>query len=231
MNTTKIPYGTHHWPLVMGCSHGADICAVSADCWARDMSKRFHKDFAPALHPERLHDRMPRKSSRILVSFTGDMFGEWWQGNEMWGKIVRVVQSTAVVYPDHVFVFLTKNPAAYRLFNPWPSNVWLGTSITGAEPREVQQARLDALRRAESTGVLWVSYEPMLGPLLVDNLDGINWLVLGPHNKGKVKPERAWLDAAWAMASIRPHFVAIWEKDELQTYQPALWNPVQELPR
>jgi len=233
MNRTAIEYAQYHWPLVTGCDHGPAECATSATCWARTMAHRFHRDFTPTLHPELLHAPTPRTPSRILVSFGGDMFSDWWwdepERRGAWDYVVEEAKEVMVAHPQHSYLWLTKRPVNYGHFH-WPSNAWLGASITGAESREQQGQRVGALCGVNSGRhpAIWVSYEPMLGPLTVW-LGGISWLVIGAQGgPGAKRPERAWVDAALKEADRLG--IPVWVKRNVRAVFPDL--PVrEELPR
>ena len=183
-----IEYLTHVWNPVSGCHHGPDICPVSDRCWARGMATRYRGgDFNYRWDEEAFARPFPRKPSVIGVCFTGDVFGKWvpkgqlqWVVDRIWGQ-------------PHAFVFLTKNPARYDEFQPWPDNAWLGTTITGAEPESLQLVRLAALMAAKG-GRKWLSYEPMMAPLQVP-LGGLSWVVIGGWSgkHGATRYQKRWL--------------------------------------
>lgn len=199
LGTTAIEYilnpdGTpgRIWNPVSGCAHGLDVCAIADRCWARAAAKRHHWDFTPKLHPEVLYDPVyVRKPSTIAVGWagmSGDMWGEWWRDNPDWRALLDDMLNVVRLNIRHTFLFLTKNPGMYSEFGPWPSNAWLGASITGAESAEVQRQRLEALLVVEGgwndghpvPPHKWVSYEPALGELLaLSPFAGIEWVVAG----------------------------------------------------
>jgi protein gp37 len=139
--------------------------------------------FEPAFHPDRLcePDKV-QKPSKIFVCSMADLFGDW----VPWEWIKRVL-SAAHMNPQHTFQFLTKNPARYQEFNPWPDNCWLGTTVTNQEDAD---ARVPELLKAQAK-VRFVSAEPLLGEI---NLEGIPF---GPYGMREtvLKPE-CWGDCA-----------------------------------
>ena len=226
MNRSRIEYLDFHWGPVSGCLHGPETCPIVDDCWARSYANRFRSrygpGFRPAFHVSHLNDPLARKKpARIGVSFMGDMFGpqvyRHWQH-----QVLDVVRRC----PQHRFVFLTKAGAELLSFNgAWPSNAWVGVSITGALP-ERDAWNLKALKQVEAR-VRWVSFEPLLAPWKGD-LGGVQWVVVGslsgPHAR---KPKLEWVGDIMEEAGKRG--IALWMKNNLVP----LWDLedlVQELP-
>jgi len=72
---------------------------------------------------------------------------------------------------------------------------------------------------------IWVSYEPMLGPLAFSATAGISWLVIGAQGgPGAKRPERAWVDAALQEADRLG--IPVWLKKNVRAVFPDL--PAQE---
>lgn len=221
----------YSWGIYTGCLHGKDVCATSETCWARNLAHRFHRDFTPRFHPELIEAPMNiKKPSAFAVAFSGDMFGEWnWEPNPLFASnsewIVCLLE-TVKQAPQHRFFFLTKNPKRYAEFNSWPSNAWVGTSITGAETTLDQHNRLHYLSNVQGAH-LWLSYEPILGSLTLA-WPRVEWLVLGAQTgKQALRPER------WCIKSVegqaRRTGVKIWRKTNLLKLFPDL-ERIQEKP-
>jgi protein gp37 len=147
-----------------------------------------------------------KKPSKIFVGSMGDLFGDWVP--EDW--IIKVIGTAWFVAPHHTYIFLTKNPARYADFNPWPSNCWLLTTITCQKDAD---ERIPELLKAQGP-VLGVSLEPLLGPVdllqagglelytswddRMEEWDGINWLIIGamtgPGSK-QHQPKPEWIQS------------------------------------
>ena len=121
------------------------------------MQKTGHKahDFSPFFWHVRL-DEPNRLSNpaKIFVCSMGDLFGDWvpWKWQE---KIIR----TAAHNPQHTFQFLTKNPKVLKQFNPWPSNCWVGTTVTNQADMD---ERAPWLMKVDAS-VRFISHEPLMG--------------------------------------------------------------------
>ena len=235
IGSSRIEYLTHAWNPVSGCHHGLDICPVSDRCWARSMAKRYRGgNFDYTWNQGAFWQRFPRRPAVIGVCFTGDL-GQW-----VPEKAILLVQSRVWLAPQHQFLFLTKNPARYAEFNPWPDNAWLGTTITGAESAQVQGERVGALMRAKG-GKKWVSYEPMMGALAT-SLGRLSWVVIGGWSgrHGYEGEQKRWAGEmrceadrlqipAWLKSNLFPRGEGV--PAEYQQLPPALREPWQNWQR
>jgi len=210
LSKTGIEYGTHSWNPATGCRHQEmGICYVK-NCWARAMARRQGDDFTPKVHPERLLAPLSlKKPARILVSFMGDMFGDWVDPNQ-WvncqnrdevvsGRLSDIVRHTTARCPQHRFLFLTKNPSGYAKWGKWPDNCWLGATVT--DEMSFVATVFDQFRRPKlQGGHLWLSVEPLAEAIhpCKDGLDalawaGVEWIVLGGQTRPTVMPQVEWV--------------------------------------
>jgi protein gp37 len=70
---------------------------------------------------------------------------------------------------------------------PMLPNVWLGTSVENADYLE----RLDVLRHVPAR-VRFVSFEPLLGPIVDPDLSDIHWVIVGGESGPRARPMEAW---------------------------------------
>lgn len=190
MHRTRIEYGHWAWNPVIGCEHGCPYC------WARRQAERgigvygtWAKGdrFTPRLLAERLPEpKAAKASSRILVSFMGDLFGAW-VPREWIEAVLQVIRET----PRHRYLLLTKNPARYAEFD-LPDNCWAGTTVTG----DGDQERILQLWGAAHHAHRWLSWEPALGPLeLEPALLAMEWVVIGGLTGRRTSsPEAVWTE-------------------------------------
>lgn len=128
MNQTGIEWTDRTWNPMTGCKHGCSYCY--ARLVAETRTKAFPKGFEPVFHEARL--ALPAKVKDPQVVFVGsmtDMMGQWWDE-----KDILKVMDVCAENPHHTFLWLTKRPGRYAEFI-WPSNCWLGTTITNHEDR------------------------------------------------------------------------------------------------
>ena len=136
--------------------------------------------------------------------------------------IKRTIYATTL-HPEHVHVFLTKNPKRLPEFNPWPANAWVGFSATGPE----FYGDLCHMLSVMAT-VKFVSLEPLLSDLThttsgreiphVYGLHRLDWIVIGARTNPLKLPTRKAVDDIEYMA-VREH-VPVFEKASLATLFP-----------
>ena len=105
---------------------------------------------------------------------------------------IRQVFDVMANCPQHQCQLLTKRPErALRLADKliWPDNVWMGASV---EDQRVV-SRIDALRRIPAA-IRFLSAEPLIGPLVDLNLNGIHWVIGGGESGLQARP----CDPVWA---------------------------------
>ncbi|MCK5603241.1 DUF5131 family protein [Candidatus Pacearchaeota archaeon] len=174
---TGIEYLDETWNPITGCSPISEGCK---NCWAKAVTDRFGKswgyDFTPRFHPERLNIPFrwmnPR---RIGVSFMGDLFHDTIDIMHIFRIFTVMVRN-----PHHTFFVLTKRPkrmnsAITWIMNQWGlhteehqnkcfsvgyKNIWFGVSV---ENQETADERIPELLKIN--GNLWISVEPILGPV------------------------------------------------------------------
>lgn len=106
------------------------------------------------------------------------------------------------VTPSLDWLLLTKRPEnieqcvpAAWLRDGFPRNVWLGITAEDQERLELRMLRLEKV--ASLVNVLWISYEPAIGPLKLGRLARrIDWLVCGGESGHGARP----FDLGWARA-------------------------------
>jgi len=207
MTSTRIPYlaavEAVRWDPITGCSNGPDICAVSAECWARKMEKIqscmnseceaalgdadciwretngggacWPDLFVPTFHPETLQAPLRTRKSRVIaVGFGGDMWSD--VVDPEWRRQVFEVEERC---PGHVFVHLTKNPdKILEKELPNQDHIWIGASVCRTE----DVARVWAIGQGYTYLTpkvhRWISFEPLIGPL---DMESEPWLDSLPY--------------------------------------------------
>ncbi|WOJ90202.1 phage Gp37/Gp68 family protein [Methylocapsa polymorpha] len=131
-----------------------------------------------------------RKPMRIFVNSMSDLFHSNVE-DEIIGKVWRIMHQASW----HSFQLLTKRPERIsvvmdRCDLPVLDNVWLGTSVESQR----YVSRIDSLR-ATPAKIRFVSFEPLLGPIVNPNLEGIHWAIVGGESGPKARPiERSWVE-------------------------------------
>lgn len=192
---------------------GCDRISPGCDnCYALTMAKRlkamgqekYQNDgdprtsgpgFGLTIHPDTLDVPLRWKKPRtVFVNSMSDLF----HARVPVAFIVQVwhmMQAT----PQHTYQILTKRPErlvrvldrvydALEMDGPLP-NVWLGTSVESDD----YVRRIDHLAQVRAA-VLFVSAEPLLGPLPSADLTGIDWVIIGGESGPGARP----FDPQWA---------------------------------
>lgn len=150
-------------------------------------------EFDPTFHRYRLdipaHWKRPRT---IFVCSMADLFGEWVP--DEW---IREVFDACAAAPQHRYLFLTKNPARYSqlvkngIVMPNTIEWWYGYTVDGL--RELPDHRPIGWHT-------FVSVEPLLrapDAKMLEDIAKTSWIIVGAetgNRKGKVIPEKAWID-------------------------------------
>ncbi|MEQ7008431.1 phage Gp37/Gp68 family protein [Actinopolymorpha sp. B17G11] len=172
--STKIEWTDTTWNPTTGCDRISDGCD---NCYALTLAKRlkgmgsakYQNDgdprtsgpgFGLTIHPDTLNDPYTWKKPRtVFVNSMSDLFHA-----RVPFDFIRQVFDVMEATPQHTYQILTKRPSRLpRLAGklPWPSNVWMGTSV------ENQQEAVRRIRDLFSApaAVHFLSCEPLLGPV------------------------------------------------------------------
>ena len=188
MIKTKIPWCDYTINPVKG------LCPMACShCYARRMYKRFK--WNPEIRYDGLaFDSMPSPYSRIFVGSTMELFGDW--VNPGW---LRHIFLGVKSYPQHTFIFLTKQPQNLIRWSPFPNNCHVGISATNTKTLMQGCSELEEVR----SKVKFISIEPLLEwsyswteSYLENSLKraNINWLIIGSQTQPTRHPPREWVD-------------------------------------
>lgn len=209
------------WNPTTGCdriSPGCDRCyALTLSKRLKAMGKpKYQNDgdprtsgpgFGVTTHPTALAAPLTwRRPRRVFVNSMSDLFHA-----KVPEAFVKEVFQVMAATPQHSYQVLTKRPIrAARLAEslPWPTNVWLGTSIENKD----YIWRASELREIPAA-VRFLSLEPLLGPLRNLDLTGIGWVIVGGESgQGARKMEPAWPESIrdQCLAAGVPFFFKQW---------------------
>lgn len=176
-------------------------------------------DFEPTFHKYRLDIPFRWTWPRtIFVCSMADLFGEWVP--EDW--IIQVLEACRKA-PWHRYLFLTKNPDRYDeledkgIITPADCNFWLGSTVT-VETRDKMHyhSKMHTFQSCEPMLAPW----PKAGPPNPESMKNHwmpEWVIFGAetgNRKGKVIPEKEWVDNAVQMC--RNMGAAVFMKDSLR---------------
>ena len=128
-----------------------------------------------------------RKPKRIFVNSMSDLFQQ-----SVEADFVRRIWRVMEMAHWHTFQILTKRPERMLEVLSKPAfptlpNVWLGTSIERAD----FLGRIDLLRRVPAR-VRFISFEPLLGPIVGPDLQDIHWAIVGGESGPRARPMEPW---------------------------------------
>ena len=131
-----------------------------------------------------------KKPQRIFVNSMSDLFQE--RADE---RFIRRVWRIMEQAPWHSFQVLTKRPERMLELLSKPDfpvlpNVWIGTSVES----KAYLDRIDLLRRVPAR-VRFISFEPLLGPIIDPNLRDIHWAIVGGESGPRARPmHESWVE-------------------------------------
>lgn len=163
----------------MGCSY----------CYARRMYKRFKWEEKVRWYPPAwdLVDTL-KKPSRVFVGSTFELFHESLPYNWMEYNLLTIKK-----YPQHTFIFLTKQPQNLPQFSPFPDNAWLGVTATDTYMAVKGLQYLDKIQAK----VKFISFEPLLSQtcMTASSLASIGWVIIGQQTpvSAKTQPKIEWI--------------------------------------
>ena len=203
----KIDWCDYTWNPISGCKHGCPYCYLH----------RIGCDMTPRVHEHKLDEPFQYKNKKyIFVGSSGDVFGDW-VDKENIEEVIKVCRDN----PQHIFMFLTKNPKRYNEFE-FPENCWCGTTWDG---REETKENVEILKK-QDVPLRFISFEPLLTEPPTDILDeNIKWIIIGADsNKGADKPPLEWIDILHKQA--KKHSISMWIKDNYGFPQKVKNRPV-----
>lgn len=200
MNETAIAWTDWTWNPTHGCSK---VSAGCENCYAERISRQYghtahewtseHAADNVSERPDKLDEPYAiDEPAQVFVNSMSDLFH-----SHISDGFIQEVFAVMRNCPEHVFQILTKRPGrAAHLPLQWPPNVWIGTSVEDGRVTE----RIDLLRGCGAE-TLFVSFEPLLGPVGNVDLSGYEWAIVG----GESGPDadRREMDHAWARAILR----------------------------
>ena len=204
---SKIEWTDHTLNLWWGCTKVHTGCK---NCYAETLSKRWGNDIwgedksrkriVSAFPDLKKYQNQSVKENKLVKVFCGSMMDIFeddkslsnpTRHNEGWEiahtstlrhKLFEEIGQGK--YDNLIFLFLTKRPWNIPHGNA-PKNVWFGTSISNQVTADVH---IEHLRNKKLNYNLFLSIEPLVGPINSLNLDGIKWVIVGGESGRKARP-------------------------------------------
>lgn len=189
MNKTSIdwPNLDYTWSPVVGCWRGCAYCWVRLRVWPRIRHLYGNNDFGIVTNlpdQDTKFDKIKKPSTIFVGPYTDICY---WDDRQ-----INHVLDLIDCYPQHTFMFLTKDPHVYTRFD-WPKNTMQGITITGIEDRTEQTRRFMI---AEECPRPFLSIEPLLGPIHNRVTPSVEIVIVGAMTgKDFIAPDRRWIDS------------------------------------
>lgn len=194
-SNSKIEWTETTWNPVTGCnkvSQGCKFCYAERLAYRlkRMGNSRYKNEFEVTLHHDLTTLPLSWKKSRIIfVNSMSDLFHE-----KVPLEFIQKVFDTMEKTPQHIYQILTKRSQRLKELSsqlPWPRNVWMGVSVE--DSRVVD--RINDLKETDAQ-TKFLSCEPLIGPLDLLPLNGINWVIVGGESGPGSRPMRKiWVES------------------------------------
>lgn len=185
---TSIEWADASWNPWHGCKKVSPGCQ---NCYMYRGKHRFGNNPKEVLRSRTTFDDPLHWTDSKLI-FTCS-WSDWFikEADQWRDQAWEIIKST----PRHTYQILTKRPERIikNLPKDWGSgwkNVWLGVSIEN----QAYLYRKDILREIPAK-LRFISFEPLLGSIEIDSLDGIHWVITG----GESGPNAREMERAWAI--------------------------------
>lgn len=183
---------------VVGCKNGCEYC------YARKLNDRFHfikKWNEPVFFKERLKQLYSKKPKSIFMNSMSDI--SFWEEQHS-----REVYKAIKDNPQHNYIFLTKGNG---VFCDYEKNIFNGVTITGQKMAD---------KAYWNVHFDFYSIEPLLEPIelhLLQNNSKLKQIIIGAetgNRKGKIKPQKEWVDKIVEFADL--HNIRVFMKESLR---------------
>ncbi len=216
MNQTKIEWADCSLNPIVGCPHNCNFCYAIKQAKRQKHRCKLCYEFIPHPHLERLKQINPaQKPKKIFIDSMWD-----WNSNGVKEEWIMSILKKIKECPQHTFQILSKRPKRYSRFE-YPSNVWLGTSIS----TNSDNYRVHDLLETKLKNVKFVSIEPIHEKINF-YFSKIDWIIVGAESGnriGKIIPEKEWIQSI--IENARLENIPIFIKDNIKWHK-----KIQEFP-
>jgi len=183
---STIEWTDHTFNPWWGCEKVSPACThcyaetwarrVGQNVWGRNTSRRFFSDqhWREPLRWQRDAEREGLRR-RVFCASMADVFEVRTELDAFRDRLWLLIEQTPLLD----WLLLTKRPEHVRSSVPWttqwPENVWLGTT---AEDQQWYERRVTSLTESGAR-TLFLSCEPLLGPIRLDLSVRLHWVIVG----------------------------------------------------
>jgi protein gp37 len=163
------------------------------------------KNFKPVFMYSQFAKLLPKRPMRIFMDSMSDIC--FWENSWIKKALEKIKE-----YPQHQFLFLTKQSDVYLKYD-YPKNCWLGVTIINNNVDD--QVRWMVCNDLENK--MFISIEPIQENIDQNILSFFDWVIIGVESgnrKNKIIPELGWIE------NIRQYCydknIPYYEKDNLR---------------
>ncbi len=188
---SQIEWTDATWNPVTGCTKigpGCENCYAErfAERWRGIEGHPYEQGFDLRLWPSRLGIPSSWKKSRmIFVNSMSDLFHKKVNRNFI-DQVFDVMEEA----DWHIYQILTKRSSLMRNYlqrrynsTAIPPHIWFGISVENSD----HKGRIEHLRKINSDA-LFISFEPLLGPIGKVDLSHIAWVIVGGESGPTARP-------------------------------------------
>lgn len=200
---TKIEWADHTFNPWMGCTKVSTACA---NCYAEAlMDTRYGRvewgAGKPRVRTAASNWAKPRKWNRdtpgafVFCSSLADVYD-----NEIDQEWRRDLYALIAETPNLVWLLLTKRIGNVIKMTPHglPANVAIGATMANQEEYDRDRMKLAEVSRTLSPAFTFGSFEPLLGPVILDT-NAPDWIIVGGESGPNARP----MELAWARSLRR----------------------------
>lgn len=206
MSKTKVPWADYVWNPISGCLKGCKRCTAkkqllrfSGDVRLHLADAKLYKDTeirvldapfpadkvghyidfpygtVPTFHRYRINSLSKlKRGENVLICNMGDLFGDW-----IPDEIIEAVFAACKKYPQHNYLFLTKDPVRYASLAsekklPQLSNMWYGTRICSSD---------DGWFTSPEYNTFVEIAEDNVQSYFIQRMDCQDWIIIEPNVK------------------------------------------------
>ena len=190
----NIDWAKWSWNPVTGCRNGCLYCYGRSI--ATHYPDTFPKGFDYDVHRDRFNaprnTKIPEAKIKeegirnVFVCSMADLFGDWVEI-----EVIREILDICSNTPQWNYIFLTKNPTRLLEFE-FPANSAVGTTV---DVKSRVATAVEIMPQVKAP-IKFISCEPLLEDLELDDLSWIDWIIIGSQTDGAriaVHPEWAWI--------------------------------------
>lgn len=180
-------------------------------------------NFIPTFLHSQFNKKFPQKTQKIFVASMSEI--RFWK--KEW---IKRVFENQILFPEHIFQYLTKYPYIYHRYE-FPPGSWLGFTANTMKDLADGIPHIEKVRMMNLSGkyLYYICIEPMLEEINPLGILFVDWVILGAetgNRKGKITPKKEWIENI--IDYCKRDKIPIYLKDSLKDIYP---EEIKEFPK